>query len=95
MLLHWGTEYLEKVLPPHLQARMKEIRCDPHLDLSSDIPPVPFVNALTGQLMAEFPQVGVRVSRKKLRRFFTDGENLNIKVRTIFQGNFMVGKRRR
>jgi hypothetical protein len=81
MLLHWGAEYLERVLPAHLQARIKEPRCDPHLDTSASLPPVPYVNALTGQLMAEIPVAGVnRVSRMKLRRFLTQGENLNIQV---------------
>lgn len=80
-MLHWGTEYLEKVLPSHLQARIKETRCDPHLDTLPGIPPVPFVNALTGELVAEFPMQGInRISRMKLRRFLTQGENLNIQV---------------
>ena len=81
MLVHWGAEYLDKVLPSHLQARVKEIRCDPFLDTSANIPGVPFVNALTGEKMAEIPMVDInRVSRMKLRRFLTHGEDLNIQV---------------
>jgi hypothetical protein len=82
MLLHWGAEYLENVLPPHLQARIREIRCNPHLDTTAKIPPVPFVNALTGEVTAEVPIAGSnRVSRMKLRRFLTQDEKLDIRVR--------------
>ena len=79
MLLHWGAEYLEKVLPPHLQARIKELRCDPTLDTSKGIAPVPYVDALSGKVLASIPLAGGnRVSRMKIRRFLTRGENLNI-----------------
>lgn len=81
MLVHWGAEYLDKLLPSHLQARVKEFRCDPFLETSADIPPVPYVNALTGEKMAEIPMAGInRVSRMKLRQFLTHGENLSIQV---------------
>jgi hypothetical protein len=86
MLLHWGAEYLERLLPPHLQARIKEPRCNPHLDAGAKIPPVPFVNALTGNVMAEIPIEGMsvnRISRMKLRRFLTEGEDLDIRVRRV------------
>ena len=92
MLLHWGAEYLNNVLPAHLRARINDIRCDPHRDPSAYVPPVPFVNALTGQLMAEFPLEGTnRVSRMKLRRFLTKGENLNIQVMSSQFAGIIVG----
>ncbi|KAL4912434.1 hypothetical protein BDW62DRAFT_206487 [Aspergillus aurantiobrunneus] len=79
MLLHWGAEHLEHVLPEHLRARLKEIRCDPYLDTNGQLPPVPYVNALTGEITAEIPIAAMnRVSRKKLRRFLTTGEDLDI-----------------
>ena len=81
ILLHWGAEYLDNVLPSHLKERVKEIRCDPHLDTSADIGPVPYLNALTGEVMAEMPMPATnRISRMKLRRFLTNGENLDIQV---------------
>lgn len=82
MLLHWGQEYLAKLLPAHLVSRLKEIRCDPELtENEASLRGVPYVDAFTGDLIAEIPMQGVnRVSRMKLRRFLTDGENLNIKV---------------
>ena len=81
MLLHWGAEYLGRILPLHLQARMKEPRCNPYLDTVTGIPPVPYVDAYTGQVLADVPMEGInRISRTKLRRFLTQGENLNIQV---------------
>lgn len=82
MLLHWGQEYLTKLLPAHIVPRLREVRCDPGLTEDGDSTKgVPYVDALTGDLIAEIPMQGVnRVSRMKLRRFLTDGQNLNIKV---------------
>lgn len=84
MLLHWGAEYLAKLLPEHLVPRMTEFRCNPFLDEAAIAgQKVPFVNALTGKTLAEIPMGGVnRISRMKLRRFLTDGQSLSIKVRT-------------
>jgi len=46
------------------------------------------VDAFTGDLIAEIPMQGVnRVSRMKLRRFLTDGQNLNIKVKPSYSRN--------
>lgn len=83
MLLHWGQEYLAKLLPAHLVPRMREIRCDPELsENEKSLRGVPYVDALTGELIAEIPMQGVnRVSRMKLRRFLTHEQNLNIKVK--------------
>ena len=79
MLLHWGTEYFQKVLPRHLQERMKEPRVDPsHGEM---VEPIPYLDGATGEVMGRVPtNVINRVSRKKLRRFLTEGENLEIKV---------------
>ena len=78
MLLHWGTEALLNVLPPHLQARIKEPRVDPYYEMTN---PIPYINGKTGEVLARIPtDVIARVSRKKLRRFLTEGEDLSIKV---------------
>ena len=80
MLLHWGAEYLENVLASNLKERIKEIRCDPRLERLGNIPPIPFINAGTGETMAQIPMAGNRISRRKLRKFLTEGENLNIQA---------------
>ena len=83
MLLHWASEYLEKVLPDHLKARIKE----PHVDPSHEmVDPVPYLNGETGEVMSSIPSdVITRVSRKKLRKFLTEGEDLNIIVSHLFE----------
>ncbi|KAK4503811.1 hypothetical protein PRZ48_004726 [Zasmidium cellare] len=76
MLLHWGTEYLYKPLPPHLQARFKEPRVDPSIEVFD---PIPYFNAATGEIVKSVPTKEInRVSRRKLRRFLFDGEDLNV-----------------
>lgn len=78
MLLHWGTEYFEKLLPDHLLKRTKEARVDPKID---GLTTVPYLNAETGELMRdiELPTVN-RVSRKKIRKLLTEDQYLDIKV---------------
>lgn len=76
MLLHWGTEHLEAILPAHLKDRIREPQVDPNTNVWA---PTPYVNGKTGELIGEVPtKIISRVSRRKLRRFFTKGENLNI-----------------
>lgn len=83
MLLHWGQEYLTKLLPAYLIPQLSEIRCDPGLtEKEISLRGVPYVDAFNGDIIAEIPMQGVnRVSRMKLRRFLTDGQNLNIQVK--------------
>ena len=78
MLLHWGTEYFEKLLPHHLQQRIKEFRVDPHIEMGA---PVPYMKADTGEIMknVETPTIS-RVSRKKIRKILTEGARLDIRV---------------
>ncbi|KAK3645381.1 hypothetical protein LTR56_009108 [Elasticomyces elasticus] len=77
MLLHWGTQFLENVLPEHLRKRIKEPRVDPHCEMAEL--PVPHFNGATGEIIARVSSdVITRVSRKKLRRFLTEGEDLEI-----------------
>lgn len=81
MLLHWGTEYFEKLLPEHLLKRTREARVDPTID---GLTLVPYLNAETGEIIKniELPTVN-RVSRKKVRRLLTEGQDLHIKVRCL------------
>lgn len=76
MLLHWGTEHLEAVLPDHLRERVREPRVDPDNEIMA---PTPYINGKTGEIIGTVPtKIITRLSRGKLRRFFTEGENLNI-----------------
>jgi ribosomal protein L21E len=78
MLLHWGDEYLRKVLPSHLEARIKEARVDPAHEMTE---PVPYINGATGEVIGSVPSPVInRVSRRKIRRFLTEGQNLIIEV---------------
>lgn len=78
-VLHWAAEYFEKLLPAHLQARISETQADPNLDYG---PPAPFFNAETGEVIKtiEAPNIS-KVTRRKIRSFLTEGENLGIQVR--------------
>lgn len=69
---------MHKTLPPHLQARMKEPRVDPSHEM---IDPIPYFNAATGEILHGVPtDVINRVSRRKLRRFLSEGQDLDIQV---------------
>lgn len=69
---------MHKTLPPHLQARMKEPRVDPSHEM---VEAIPYFNATTGEIIKRIP-TGVinRVSRRKLRKFLSEEEDLNIQV---------------
>lgn len=81
MLVHWATEYTEKLLPDHLLARIKEFRVDANVDSGF---PIPHFKASTGEIMhrIEAPNI-VRWSRKKIRRLLTEDGSVQIKVSGI------------
>lgn len=83
MFLHWGDEYLRKLIPKDLESRMHEARVDPHYDFKPN-DKYPNLDADTGEVVrwVQMP-VMVRLSRKRLRAFLTEGQNLNIKVEHI------------
>lgn len=81
MLLHWGTEHLEALLPEHLKARIREPRVDP---ANEEMAPTPYINGKTGEIIGTVPtKIITRVSRSKLRRFLTEGEDLDIEYSKI------------
>lgn len=81
MLLHWGTEHLEEILPDHLKERIREPRVDPANEIMAS---TPYINGKTGEIIGTVPtKVITRFSRAKLRRFLTKGENLNIEYNKI------------
>ncbi|KAF2483759.1 putative monooxygenase [Neohortaea acidophila] len=76
MVLHWGTEYFEKLLPDHLLSRIEETRVDPSIDALSSVPQI---KADTGAVMYAIPMpVANRVSRAKIRKLLL-GDGLDIK----------------
>ncbi|EXJ76522.1 uncharacterized protein A1O5_01030 [Cladophialophora psammophila CBS 110553] len=78
MLLHWGKDFLMRMLPEDLKERFKETLVDPAYDGTEGIP-IPHVHGETGEVMARIAMPGmVRVSRKKLREFLTSKQDLNI-----------------
>ena len=80
MLLHWGDEYLRKVLPDDLAARLQEISVDPHYYLKPN-EGMPHLDADTGEIVryVRMPAM-MRVSRKRLRGFLSQNQELNIRV---------------
>ncbi|KAF2170151.1 hypothetical protein M409DRAFT_19757 [Zasmidium cellare ATCC 36951] len=84
MLLHWGTEYLYKPLPTHLQARFKEPRVDPSVEVFD---PIPYFHGASGEILKRVTTKEInRVSRKKLRKFLSEGEDLNLEFNKRVQG---------
>lgn len=80
MSLHWGSEAVNRVLPPALQARIKEIWCDPHfVQQAGEHRFLPHYAGHTGeQLFATPADDAMRVSRSKMRKLFS--EDIDIKV---------------
>jgi hypothetical protein len=84
MQLHWGKEHLFKVLPESLRSRFDEALVDPHF--KKDLP-FPHINGETGEVLAEIHMPGlVRVSRGKLRKLLSGGEQITIQVSMSFPG---------
>lgn len=80
MSLHWGGEFLTKVLPPELRERLNEINVDPEHDFSSEKGYVQ-CNGETGEVILVMPgAMPRRVSRRKLRGLMSEG--LDIEVRS-------------
>ena len=81
MLLHWGAQYLLSNLPADMQARISEPEVDNFYNWSGGGPFV-HMNGKTGEIILRVSgdDPVVRVSRKKLRKFLSEG--LDIRVYT-------------
>ena len=78
MSLHWGGEFLTKILPPTLRDRLDEINTDPDHDFSSDSGFVQ-CNGATGEVILVMPGVMPRrVSRRKLMRLMSEGLDIEV-----------------
>lgn len=84
MLLHWGGEYLASyLLPPDMRARIKEPRVDPCYVWTD---PLTYVNAKTGEVILRVPVSDItRVSRKKLRKFLSEGLDIRVRTNVMYQ----------
>jgi hypothetical protein len=73
MGIHWSLPQLEALLPPNLVARLKEAQNDPFLD-APDQDLMKIYNGLDGTVMKALPiPRTIRVSRRKMRAFCTQG----------------------
>ncbi|KAF7511915.1 hypothetical protein GJ744_003148 [Endocarpon pusillum] len=72
MNLHWGGEYLDKVLSPELKARLRECNCDPFYEGADNTYTV--CNGKTGEVILAMQGVMPRrVSRRKLKALLSEG----------------------
>ncbi|KAE9368194.1 monooxygenase [Stipitochalara longipes BDJ] len=73
MGIHWSLPQLEALLPPDLRVRLKEAQNDPFLD-APDKDGIPIYNGLDGTVLKAIPVPRtIRVSRRKLRAFCSQG----------------------
>lgn len=83
MSLHWGTEAIEKVLPPELRSRIRETWCDPFW--SGEELVLKHYRGPTGDLAFETQLAnGARVSRRKMRELFKEGLDVRVGFRLFF-----------
>ncbi|KAH7322400.1 hypothetical protein B0I35DRAFT_458741 [Stachybotrys elegans] len=75
MSLHWGTEAVKRLLSPDLRDRIKETWTDPTLPDDSFYE-LPIYAGHTGELLGKTPDRSMRVTRRKMRKLFS--ENLDI-----------------
>jgi hypothetical protein len=76
MVLHWGVDHFNTLLPDKLLRRLSWIQCDPYYEGEhGPVPDIRFLNAKTGDLLSTVATEGMkRVSRRKTRVFFSEGE---------------------
>jgi hypothetical protein len=76
MVLHWGFDHFNTLLPEDLLKRLPCIQCDPYYEGEhGPVPDIRFLNAQTGDLLSTVATKGMRrVSRRKTRIFFSEGE---------------------
>jgi hypothetical protein len=78
MVLHWGVDHVNTLLPEDLLKRLPWIQCDPCYEHEHEHGPVPdirFLNAKTGALFSTVATKGMRrASRRKTQVFFSEGE---------------------
>lgn len=77
MTLYYGSGAIAKVLSPDLQARIREIECDPYYEGGDRS--IKHHNGKTGGLVFATPAENAkRVSRKKMRLLFREGLTIEV-----------------
>jgi hypothetical protein len=81
MLLHWGAQYLLPNLPSDMQARINEPTVDNFYNWSEG-GPVVHMNGKTGEIILRIPSDDpiIRVSCKKLRKFLSEGIDIQVRI---------------
>lgn len=77
---HWGTEAVKTLLSPELRGRIKEVWTDPSIPDNSFYE-LPIYAGHSGELLGKTPDRSMRVTRRKMRKLFSEG--INIQVRTV------------
>ncbi|KAL3458147.1 hypothetical protein BJX64DRAFT_292412 [Aspergillus heterothallicus] len=72
MSLHWGTESIKRLLSPDLRDRIREVCTDPTLPENSFYE-LPSYAGHTGELLGKTPNRTLRVARRKMRKLFSEG----------------------
>jgi hypothetical protein len=80
MALFWGAEGIKNTLPEDLQARVNELKTDPHDEPGPErVGWLPLHNGKNAELIIKIPGgVAVRVSREKLRKLFSVGIDIQV-----------------
>lgn len=77
MTLHWGSDHIQKCVPPDLYKNLNDICCDPHYDGEGG--GLPLYNGKTGEKLFAIPGANPRrVSRRKLRNFLSQGLDVHV-----------------
>ncbi|KAL4880574.1 hypothetical protein BJY04DRAFT_219045 [Aspergillus karnatakaensis] len=72
MSFHWGSESAKKLLSPSLRSRIKEVWVDPTVPDNSTYE-LPSYAGHTGELLGKTPDRSMRVTRRKMRKLFSEG----------------------
>ena len=89
MTLHWGQAYINKCIPPDLQARFNEVHCDPFYG-DQDLT-LPHYNGKTGEKLFAMPgERPVRISRRKLRNLLSEGLDIHVWEKTLAYVRFLL-----
>lgn len=90
MSLHWGGEFLNKILPPDLKARLKECNCDSFYDKDDDS--YLHCNGQTGDVILAMQGVlPKRVSRRKLRALLSEGIDIQVGSVVLVSCSLLTG----
>ncbi|KAK3672722.1 hypothetical protein LTR78_007308 [Recurvomyces mirabilis] len=82
--LHWGFELIAKLLPPELHSHIDEILCDPFYKQSEQDADLVTYAGHTGKVLIRTPASTARsVSRKKMRRLFSQGLEIQYAQRLV------------